>query len=65
VATGVRVGVARARVAVDAEGSDVGVGPQADAAITHRRRIQVIIRCLFTAFYLLDRWMSQGLEILG
>jgi hypothetical protein len=59
------VGVARARVAVGAEGSDVGVGPQADATIMHRSRIQVIIRCLFIAFHLLDCQMSRGLEILG
>jgi hypothetical protein len=58
------MGVAETGAAVGADGSDVSVGPQADAAITHRSRIQVI-RCLFIASYLLDRWMSQGLEILG
>jgi hypothetical protein len=59
VATGVRVGgkpvgVAEG-IAVGADGSDVGVGPQAGAAIMHRIRIQVMIRCLFIAFHLLTR----------
>jgi hypothetical protein len=42
----------------------VGEGPQAAAAMA-RSRIQVIVRCLFIAFHLLDRRMSRGLEIPG
>jgi hypothetical protein len=60
VATGVRaggklVGVAETSAAVGADGSDVGIGPQADAAIIHRSRTQVMIGCLFIAFHLLAR----------
>ena len=43
------VGVAEASAAVAAEGSDVGVGPQAEAATMHMSRAQVIVRYLLIA----------------
>jgi hypothetical protein len=55
------VGVAETGTAVGADGSGVGVGPQADAAIMHRSRIQVIVRCLFIAFHLVARRMGRWL----